>query len=104
MATVDSLPDSYQILGLVDAAMAASTGIVPTTRLMDLLEEQAAAIGADGVIGIRLSQLTIPGASRVGTFGRVIEHRANTVVAIAIGTAVRRQPMTAPHGAARHHR
>jgi hypothetical protein len=43
------------------------------------------------VIGIRLSQFTMPGASRVfraGWFGR-IEHRENLVVAIAIGTAVR---------------
>lgn len=46
------------------------------------------------MIGIRLSQLTLPGASRLfraGWFGR-IEHRENLVVAIAIGTAVRQLP------------
>src|SRR6266511_6329656 len=63
MATVDSLAEPHQILGLLDAAMAAPTGIVPTARLMDLLANEAAAVGADAVIGIRLSQFTIPGAS-----------------------------------------
>ncbi len=58
---------------------------------MDRLHDQALAWGADAVIGIRLSQITLPGASQVfraGRFGRV-EHRENLVVAIAIGTAVR---------------
>lgn len=90
MATVDSLAEPYQILGLVDASMGAPTGIVPTARLMDLLADQAAAIGADAVIGIRLSQFTLPVASRVRLIGRVTDHVANTVVATAIGTAVRR--------------
>jgi len=46
------------------------------------------------VIGIRLSQFTMPGAPRLFRarwFGR-IEHRENLVVAIAIGTAVRQLP------------
>jgi hypothetical protein len=91
MATVDSLTEPYQILGLVDASMAAPTGIVPTARLMDLLADQAAEIGADAVIGIRLSQFTPPVASRFRLIGRrVTDHLANTVVATAIGTAIRR--------------
>ena len=91
LATVDTLPWPYEVLGLVDAAMSAVSGIVPTARLMAGLHEQALAWGADAVIGIRLSQLTLPGASRLfraGWFGR-IEHRENLVVAMAIGTAVR---------------
>ena len=94
VATVDTLPWPYKILGLVDAAMSATSGIVPTARLMARLQDQALAWGADAVIGIRLSQLTLPGASQVfgaGWFGRV-EHRENLVVAIAIGTAVRELP------------
>jgi len=56
---------------------------------MARLQDHALAWGA--VIGIRLSQLTSPGASRLfraGWFGRV-EHRKNLVVAIAIGSTVR---------------
>jgi hypothetical protein len=94
LATIDTLPWPYEILGLVDAAMSATSGIVPTARLMARLQDQALAWGADAVIGIRLSQFTLPGASQVfraGWFGRV-EHRENLVVAIAIGTAVRELP------------
>ena len=60
---------------------------------MARLQDHALAWGADAVIGIRLSQLTL-GASRLfraGWFGRV-EHRENLVVAIAIGTAVHQLP------------
>jgi hypothetical protein len=91
LATVDTLPWPYEILGVVETAMSATSGIVPTARLMARLQDQALAWGADAVIGIRLSQFTLPGAShvfRAGWFGRV-EHRENLVVAIAIGTAVR---------------
>ena len=94
LATVDTLPWPYEILGLVDAAMSAASGIVPTARLTARLQDQANAWGADAVIRIRVSQLTLPGASRLfraGWFGR-IEHRENLVVAIAIGTAVRQLP------------
>lgn len=90
MATVDTLPEPYQVLGLVDAAMAASTGIVPVANLMMTLADKAAAVGADAVIGIRLSQLTLPTASRTRVTGRVTEHVQNTVVAVALGTAVSR--------------
>ncbi len=72
LATVDTLPWPYEILGLVETAMSAATGIVPTARLMARLQDHALAWGADAVIGIRLSQFTMPGASRVfraGWFG-----------------------------------
>ncbi len=94
LATVDTLPWPYEILGLVEAALSATSGIVPTAHLMARLQDQALAWGADAVIGIRVSQFTLPGASQVfraGWFGRV-EHRENLVVAIAIGTAVRELP------------
>jgi hypothetical protein len=92
LATVDTLPWPYEVLGLVEAAMSAAAGIVPTARLMARLQDHALDWAADAVIGIRLNQLVLPGASRllrVGWFGR-IEHRENLVVAIATGTAVRR--------------
>ncbi len=98
LATVDTLPWPYEILGLVEVAMSADIGIVPTARLMARLQDHALAWGADAVIGIRLSQFTLPGASRVfraGWFGR-IEHRENLVVAIAIGTAVRQLAVEDP--------
>jgi hypothetical protein len=38
--------------------MATPTDIVPTARFMDRLAAEAVAMGADGVIGIRMSQLT----------------------------------------------
>lgn len=82
--------------------MSAGSGIVPTARLMARLQDQALAWAADAVIGIRLSQLTLPGASRLfraGWFGRV-EHRENLVVAIAIGTAVRELPAEDTDGTA----
>jgi hypothetical protein len=94
LATVDTLPWPYEILGLVETAMSAGTGIVPTARLMARLQDHALTWGADAVIGIRLSQFTLPCASRVFRakwFGR-IEHRENLVVAIAIGRAVRQLP------------
>jgi hypothetical protein len=94
LATVDTLPWPYEILGLVEASMSADAGIVPTARLMAALQNKALVWGADAVIGIRLSQLTLPGSSRLfraGWFGR-IEHRENLVVATAIGTAVRQLP------------
>jgi hypothetical protein len=94
LATVGTLPWPYEILGLVDAALSAASGIVPTARLMARPQDQALAWGADAVIGIGLSQLTLPGASRLfraGWFGR-IEHLENLVAAIAIGTAVRQLP------------
>jgi hypothetical protein len=88
MATVDSLPQPYQILGMVEATLAAPSGVVPTDALLDLLEKEAVGMGADGVIGIRLSHLTLPGASRARLIGRVTDHYGSTVVAFALGTAV----------------
>ena len=55
----------YEILGVVETAMSATSGIVPTARLMARLQDQALAWVADAVIGIRLSQFTLPGASQV---------------------------------------
>jgi uncharacterized protein YbjQ (UPF0145 family) len=94
MATVDSLPQPFKILGLVQATMAATSGVVPRARLLDLLETEAATMGADGVIGIRMSRLSLPGASRARLIGRVIDHYENTVVAVALGSAVRLLPAT----------
>jgi hypothetical protein len=101
MATVDSLPHPYQVLGLVDAAMATPSGIVPTASLMARLADKAVDMGADAVIGIRLSQLTLPMASRAKLIGRVTEHIQNTVVAVALGTAVRLLPAGGSSGIAR---
>ncbi len=97
MATVDSLPQPYQVLGLVDAAMAAPSGIVAMANLMARLADGAAAMGADAVIGIRLSQLTLPTASRSRLLGRLTDHIQNTVVAVALGTAVRQGADARPH-------
>jgi len=43
LATVDTVPWPYEVLGLVEAAMSAASGIVPTARLMALLQDQALA-------------------------------------------------------------
>ncbi len=64
-ARFGTLPWPYEILGLVDAAMSATSGIVPTAHLMARLQDQALAWGADAVIGIRVSEFTLPGA--IGT-------------------------------------
>jgi hypothetical protein len=92
MATIESLPQPYEVLGLVYAAQAATAGIVPTGQILDRLADEAVAMGADAVIGIRLSQLTLPVASRSRLLSRAVEHYQNTVVAVALGTAVRRWP------------
>ena len=97
MATVDSLPEPYRILGLVEATVAVTTDVAPTAQLLDALEDEAVGLGADGVIGIRLSQITLPGTSRARFVGRVTDHVENTVVATALGTAVRRLPAS-QHG------
>jgi len=44
------------------------------------------------VIGVRLSQLTLPVGSRPKLLSRAVEHYQNTVVAVALGTAVHRWP------------
>ncbi len=89
MATVDSLREPYQVLGLIEATTAAPAGIAPTAQLLDLLENGAVAVGADGVIGIRLSHHAVPGRSRARLIGRVVDHYGGTVLAVALGTAVR---------------
>lgn len=89
VATVDTLPEPYAVIGLVEAAIAVPIHVVPTTRLFDELEHQAAAMGANAVIGVRLSQLTVPGTSRARLVGRVVDHDGGSVLAIALGTAVR---------------
>jgi len=90
LATVDTLPWPYEILGLLETAMSAGTGIVPTARLIARVPDHELAWGADAVIGTRLSQFTMPGASQV--FRARLFGRENLVVAIAIGTAVRQLP------------
>jgi hypothetical protein len=88
MATVDSLREPYQVLGLIEATTAAPAGITPTAQLLRL-ENEAVAMGADGVIGIRLSHHAVPGRSRARLIGRVVDHYGGTVLAVALGTAVR---------------
>jgi hypothetical protein len=92
MATIEFLPQPYEVLGLVYAAQAATAGIVPTSQILDRLADEAVAMAADAVIGIRLSQLTLPVASRSRLLSRAVAHYQNTVVAVALGTEVRRWP------------
>jgi len=104
MATVDSLPQPYEIVGLVHAASTVPVDVFPTTHLLDMLEDQAASMGADGVIGIKVSQVAVPGTSRERVLGRVTDHYGGMVVATALGTAVRLQSSTEPgqrHGCSR---
>jgi hypothetical protein len=91
MATVETLPQPYQILGIVEARMAAPVGIVPATHLLAPLEGEAEALGADGVIGIQVNHVVLPGSSGIGLLGSRVHHNS-TVVATAIGTAVRVLP------------
>jgi uncharacterized protein YbjQ (UPF0145 family) len=89
MATVDMLPQPFEVLGLVHASTAMLADYFPTNHLLDVLENEAASMGADGVIGIRVSEVTIPGASRGRLLGRVTDHYGGMVMATALGTAVR---------------
>jgi hypothetical protein len=89
MATVDTLPEPYNVQGMVDAVLTGPPGTVCTSRLMDLLANEAMAMGADGVIGIRLTQVAVPVASRAAPLGNVTDHYANSVVTTALGTAIR---------------
>ena len=89
MATVDSLPEPYHVQGMVDAVLTGPPGMVPTSRLMDMLANEAIAMGADGVIGIRLTQVALPVASRAAPLGHVTDHYLNSVMATALGTAIR---------------
>ena len=90
MATVDTLPEPYRILGLVEATVTVPSYVAPTGHLLDILESEAVGMGADGVLGIRMTQITLAGASRARFVGRVTDHVEHTVVATALGTAVRR--------------
>ena len=92
MATVDTLPERYEVLGLVHASEQIAAGYLPTERLLDMLAQEAAAMGANGVIGIRMSQVAVPGMSRERLLGRVTDHYGAVVTAIAMGTAVRLLP------------
>ena len=56
---------------------------------MDMLVNEAMAMRADGVIGIRLTQVALPVASQTAPLGRVTDHHVNSVVTTALGTAVR---------------
>jgi hypothetical protein len=89
MATVDALPEPYEVLGMVDAVLTGPPGIVPTSRLVDMLANEAVAMGAAGVIGIRLAQVALPVASQAGIVGRVTDHYVNSLVTTALGTAIR---------------
>jgi hypothetical protein len=100
LATVDSLPQPYEIVGLVNACEQVAAGYSPLNVLMDTLAGQAAALGADGVIGIRLSEVSVPGMSRERMLGRVTDHYGGAIMATAFGTAVRLR--TPAHPVARH--
>jgi len=89
MATVDTLPQRYEILGLVHASERIAAGYFPTNLLLDELANEAASMGADGVIGIRMSQVSVPGMSRERLLGRITDHYGGAVMATALGTAVR---------------
>ena len=65
MATVDTLPQhQYEIVGLVHASEPIAAGSAPMAVLLDALADQATAMGADAVIGIRMSEVSMPGMSR----------------------------------------
>jgi uncharacterized protein YbjQ (UPF0145 family) len=38
--------------------------VMPADQLLDVLADQAAGMGADAVIGIRINQLSLPGAAQ----------------------------------------
>src|SRR5258708_7386137 len=59
MATTDTLPPDYEVLGLVHASQQMAGDYFPTNSVLDSLSEQAASMGADGVIGITMSQVFI---------------------------------------------
>jgi hypothetical protein len=90
LATVDTLSQPYEIVGMVDASMVTLPGVLPTAELLDMLARQAVTIGGDAVIGIRLTQVALPGVSRHRLLGRGIDHHGAAVVSSALGTAVRR--------------
>jgi hypothetical protein len=92
LATVDMLPQPYELLGLVHASEQMPAGQFATNRLLDALEDRAAAMGADGVIGIQVSQVAIPGMSRERLLGQVTDHFGGIVMATVMGTAVRMLP------------
>jgi len=89
LATVDSLPQPYEIVGLVHACERVAAGYSPMSILLDVLADQAAGMGADGVIGIRVSEVAVHGMSRERFLGRVTDHYGGIVTATALGTAVR---------------
>jgi hypothetical protein len=97
LATVDTLPWRYEILGLVHASeQVAATGYFPTDALLDRLASAAASIGADAVTGVQMSQTFIPGMSRERVLGQVTDHFGGVVRATALGTAVRRLSSAKP--------
>src|SRR5689334_895478 len=81
LATVDTLPQPYELLGLVHASEQMPAGQFSTNRLLDALEDRAAAMAADGVIGIQVSQVAIPGMSRERLLGQVTDHFGSVVMA-----------------------
>jgi hypothetical protein len=46
MATVDTLPEAYEVVGMVEATLTARNGVPPTQQLLDGLAYHAAAMGA----------------------------------------------------------
>src|SRR5262245_61924453 len=90
MATVDTLPQPYVVVGLVHASAAVAVGTFPITQLLDALEDEAASLEVDGVIGIRISEIVLPGTSHTRLIGQITDHSGGMVVATALGTAVRR--------------
>lgn len=88
MATVDTLPHHFDVLALVHASEVVASGDFAVTRLLDRLESEATKLGADGVIGIRMSEVAVPRTSRTRLVGQVTDHYDSDIVATALGTAV----------------
>jgi hypothetical protein len=96
MATVYTLPQPFEVLGLVHGSTVVSAGDFATNALLDMLEGEAATLGADAVIGIRITGAATPRASQTRLIGQVTDHYDNVVVYTVLGTAVRwRAPIDA---------
>ena len=96
MTTVDTLPQRYEILGLVQASQQVAIDQFPTDMVLDALGNEALSMGADAVIGIQMSQTFIPGMSRERVLGQVTDHYGGVVRVTALGTAVRRLAAAPP--------
>ena len=73
VVTVDTLPWPYQPIGCVTAEL--QTGLLSLPSLDEAvgrLREEAARVGADGVIGIRISYGEAEGILRIAAIGTAV--------------------------------